>query len=231
MGQDNVKAGRFFEGQGAALVLTAALVILGVLGSRIPGFRDGEFLGLSTLWWAVMMGANAIIHQYYVMFCWRAELHNRALTKRFGDRAFVLFAVVFFILIGARPLLAVALAWSNRGTLPIDPTTAIIVGGLLCLPPMFLMYSIMRYFGMKRAAGIDHFDPDARDFEMVKGGIYRFTSNAQYIYGFLLFWAIGFLFESVAALVMAAFVHAYIWVHYCFTEKPDMRRIYGEPAR
>jgi len=32
---------------------------------------------------------------------------------------------------------------------------------------------------------------------------------------------------ATAALVLAAFCHAYIWVHYFCTEKPDMKRIYG----
>ena len=35
---------------------------------------------------------------------------------------------------------------------------------------------------------------------------------------------IGYLF---VALAVALFQHAYIWVHYYCTEKPDMRRIYG----
>ena len=40
-------------------------------------------------------------------------------------------------------------------------------------------------------------------------------------------WVPAFLFQSMAAMVIAAFSHAYIWVHYYATEKPDMKRIYG----
>ena len=47
------------------------------------------------------------------------------------------------------------------------------------------------------------------------------------VYAFLLFWAIAIGFNSAAALVVAAFSHAYIWVHYYATEKPDMDYRYG----
>ena len=33
--------------------------------------------------------------------------------------------------------------------------------------------------------------------------------------------------EITHALVVAAFQHAYIWVHMLCTEGPDMRRMYG----
>ena len=36
---------------------------------------------------------------------------------------------------------------------------------------------------------------------------------------------------SLAALAAAAFNHLYIWVHFYFTELPDIRFIYGEPAK
>jgi protein-S-isoprenylcysteine O-methyltransferase Ste14 len=63
----------------------------------------------------------------------------------------------------------------------------------------------------------------------VRQGIFRFTANGMYVYGFLMLWAIGLWWASAAALVVAAFNHAYIWVHYYATELPDIRRIYGRP--
>ena len=60
----------------------------------------------------------------------------------------------------------------------------------------------------------------------VTEGIFRFTSNGMYLYAFLLFWAIAFGFASTAALTVAVFSHAYIWVHFWATEKPDMDYIY-----
>ena len=42
----------------------------------------------------------------------------------------------------------------------------------------------------------------------------------------LLFWAIGVGFASSAAIAVAAFSHAYIWVHFYATERPDMQFLY-----
>ena len=65
---------------------------------------------------------------------------------------------------------------------------------------------------------------------MVKKGIFRYTSNGMYWFGFLLLWVPGFLFRSEGALLAALFNHLYIWVHFYFTEKPDMDLIYGGPV-
>lgn len=89
------------------------------------------------------------------------------------------------------------------------------------------MYSVKRYFGMIRAAGADHFEPRYRDMPLVSQGIFRFTSNGMYVYAFLLFWTIAVGFNSTAALTVAAFSHAYIWVHFYATEKPDMDFLYA----
>jgi hypothetical protein len=43
------------------------------------------------------------------------------LTRWFGPKAFPLYAALFTVLIAARPVLAFALGWSNRGTLDIHP--------------------------------------------------------------------------------------------------------------
>ena len=96
----------------------------------------------------------------------------------------------------------------------------------LVLPGIYAMYSVKRYFGMARAAGADHFDVRYREMPLVKDGIFRFTSNGMYLYAFLLFWAIAVGLNSSAALAVAAFSHAYIWVHFYATEKPDMNFLY-----
>lgn len=62
---------------------------------------------------------------------------------------------------------------------------------------------------------------------MVNQGIFRFTQNGMYQYGFLLLWVPAFWFASSATLIDALFNHLYIWVHYYTTEKPDMQGIYG----
>ena len=98
---------------------------------------------------------------------------------------------------------------------------------ILLLPGLYAMYSVREYFGMSRAAGGDHFDVRYRAMPLVKDGIFRYTDDGMYIYAFLLFWAIAVGFNSTAALVVAAFSHAYIWVHFFATEKPDMDYLYA----
>ena len=42
-------------------------------------------------------------------------------------------------------------------------------------------------------------------------------------------WGLALLLGSAGALIAAAFGHAYIWLHFYATEKPDMEFIYGKP--
>jgi len=49
----------------------------------------------------------------------------------------------------------------------------------------------------------------------------------MYIFGFFILWIPGLLLLSKAALLVALFNHIYIWVHYYFTELPDIKVIYG----
>lgn len=216
-----------FEGQGLHLACLVVLLVAYGLATQLPGFDKGAFLGLSTANWAALAVADAIIHQVYVWLCWRLELHGQRLTRSLGNRAFPLYQVVFAILIILRPVLAFVLGWSNRGSLPIDPWLGVAIALVLFVPSVYLFYSIKRYFGFDRAFGIDHFDPAYRDAPLVRGGIFAWSPNAMYVFGFFILWVPAFLFQSTAALVVAAFSHAYIWVHYYATERPDMRRIYG----
>ena len=225
-GQKQSKTELIFEGQffhlGALLVLLMSVFAL----SDLPGFSRGEFLGLSTLVWAVLAITDSILHQLYVWFCWRMELHGKNLSRWFGDKAFVFYAILFTILLVARPILAFSLGWANRGTLNIDPLIGYGVSVLLFAPVAFLGYSIVHYFSFRRAFGIDHFDSAYRQAPLIRQGIFRWSPNAMYVFGFFALWIPAFLFQSLTALIIAAFCHAYIWVHYYATEKPDMSRIY-----
>lgn len=218
----------FFEGQLIHLIGLLILLPAVYLASDLAGFMQGRFLGISTGIWVVLAIADAVIHQSYVWICWRAQLHDQTLSRWFGEPAFVLYAVVFSVLILLRPILLLALGWANRGTLNIDPVLGYGVAIALVIPVSYLMYSVAHYFSFRRAFGIDHFDPSYRNAPLIRQGIFRWTSNAMYVFGISALWIPGFLFQSVAALVVAAFSHAYIWVHYFATEKPDMARIYGQ---
>jgi len=92
---------------------------------------------------------------------------------------------------------------------------------------LYVLYSVLRYFGIARAAGLDHFDPSYHHKPLVKEGIFKYTENVMYIFGLLALWIPGLAATSAPALIAAALTHAYIWVHYYTTEKPDMNRIYG----
>jgi len=211
------------------LHLTAGvLLVYAVYQLRnLPEFGLGGFLGISTSSWVTLTIAVAIIHQVYVWFCWRTELEWKLLSQIMGRLAFVLYAAGFTVLIVLRPILIFILGWSNRGSLPIDPILGYAVSAILVIPALYLMYSVKTYFGFRRAFGLDHFDPSVRDLPLVRHGIFRWSPNAMYVFGFMVLWVPAFLFQSLAALVVAAFSHIYIWVHFYVTERPDMRRIYG----
>ena len=123
------------------------------------------------------------------------------------------------------------LAWHDRGSLSLPVTLRFIMAATFLILGLYAAYSVKRYFGMVRAAGADHFDHSYRAMPLVKEGIFRFTSNAMYLYAFLLFWAIALGYSSTTAVVVAAFSHAYIWVHYYSTEKPDMDCIYAHSSK
>lgn len=168
--------------------------------------------------------AFPVAHQVYVWFAWRVELRSEIVTKTIGFRMYV---VLFFLLFGGRFISMVILAWLDRGSLNLLLVPQAIITVLLIAPGLYAMYSVKQYFGMLRASGADHFDPKYRDMPLVKEGIFRFTGNGMYIYAFLFFWAIATGFNSAASLTVAAFSHAYIWVHFYATEKPDMKFLYG----
>jgi hypothetical protein len=194
----------------------------------------GQLWGISTRTWLWIAIAVPVLHQIVVALLWRAELYHHTMTGWFGAKAFSVFKVIFTILFLGRPITLILLGISNAGTLMLNPLLAYALALLLFLPFAYTMYSVFHYFGIDRAFGIDHFDPSYRNQPFVREGMFRYTENAMYKFGFLILWAIALVFLSKAALVVAAFSHLYIWVHFYFTELPDIRHIYGthekEPA-
>jgi len=224
MGKTNL----IFEKQFIHLVFLGILLYLLSLAIQMEAFQEGHALGISTRTWLYIALGNSIAHQLYVWFCWRIQLHTKFITKFFGKAAFSFYAAGFTVLIVLRPVLITILAISNRDTVQANPLYMKVTALLLLIPAGCLGYSIMRYFSFKRAFGIDHFDESYRSIPLVRQGIFRVTPNAMYVFGFALLWAPAVFFSSAAALVFALFSHLYIWVHYFCTEKPDMKRIYGE---
>ncbi len=167
-----------------------------------------------------------VMHQVWVWFSWRRELTSAAISKAIGFNGYLF---VFFVLFFSRFLSLGYLALVDRDSFILAPTAVVLLTLVVLVPGLYAMFSVMRYFGMKRAAGGDHFDERYREMPPVREGIFRYTDNGMYVFAFLLFWAIALGFNSTSALVIAAYSHAYIWVHFHATEKPDMRFLYESP--
>ena len=190
---------------------------------------NGDLWGISTLTWATFAILAPIIHQCYVLVCWRSELHYQGLSRLFGKNGFKFYKTGFSILAFSRPVLIVLLAISSSMTLSVNPTLSSVLSGLLLIPAVYLFYSVKKYFGFDRAFGIDHFYPEEYRLKpFVDQGIFKYTRNGMYTFGFFLVWVPGFLLQSKAALLLALFSHLYIWVHYYFTELPDIKMIYKD---
>jgi len=207
-------SGQWLHAGGLLALLTATSAEWVRLGQPYP-----------VLFWLAM--ALPIVHQVFVWLAWRLELRSALTRKVMGFRGYL---TTFFILFGGRFVTLLMLAWVDSGSLHLALLPRVFLTGLCLLLGVYAMYSVIRYFGLARAAGADHFDPLYRGMPLVRQGIFRFTNNGMYLYAFLLFWAIAIGLNSSAALAVAAFSHAYIWIHFYATEEPDMRFLYAAAA-
>lgn len=212
-----------------ALFLTVSFFLL-VEVSGFERVHAGQFRGVGTTAWFWIAVGLAVAHQSLVWFCWRTQLHGSLFTRTLGEWGFRVYAIAFSVFGIARAVAVFLVAESNRGTLDVPTILLRLLALILALPTVYLFYSVKRYFGFKRAFGIDHFDETFRSRPMVRRGIFRFASNGMYVFGFLILWIPGLWYASTAALCVALFNHLYIWVHYYSTELPDMKRIYGGTA-
>jgi hypothetical protein len=217
--------------QGQHLLLLIVL-LLAVYFLATRDVLSGQLWGISTWTWLWIAVTVPVLHQIVVAMLWRAELYHNKMTEWFGDQAFSVFKVIFTVLFVARPVTLILLGISNANTLNLNPAVAYIVAGILFIPFAYTMYSVFHYFGVDRAYGQDHFKPvEYRNKPFVKQGMFKYTENAMYKFGFLILWVIALVFLSKAALLAAAFNHLYIWVHFYFTELPDIEFIYRSPSK
>jgi len=207
------------------IVLLFSVYVLTKFDNTILG---GSLLSNLTKYWFLLAILSPIIHQIYVVICWRYELHYKGITKLFGNLGFKLFKLGFGILFASRLITITLLAISNQYTMDFNTTISFSLSVILMMPVVYLFYSVIKYFGIDRAFGSDHFYPEIiKNTPLVNQGIFKYTTNGMYIFGFIMLWIPGILFQSKAALLSALFSHIYIWVHYYFTELPDMKDIYG----
>lgn len=185
-------------------------------------------IGTKTWFW-IAVGAP-ILHQIYVWIIWRLELYKNMFTSHYGVlKAFKVYSIGFSILFASRMIFIVILALSNKASLSINPYFSYSIAAVIMPVVIYLFYSVKKYFTIKRAYGIDHFDKNYNE-PYVKGGIFRYTNNGMYVYGLMILYLPGLLLLSKLALLVALFNHIYIWVHYYCTERPDMKVIYGRKA-
>ena len=74
------------------------------------------------------------------------------------------------------------LAVINQGTLDMPSETLRTLAIVALLPAAYLFYSVKRYFGFRRALGLDHFDTSYRLLPKVREGIFRITPNGMYTF-------------------------------------------------
>ena len=219
----------FFKRQGLHLLALAILIPL-ACAFAADALGDGQWLGVADSTWFWLSIAVAIVHQGVVWLVWRAQLGWATLSRLFGRADILAFGLVFIPLLVSRLLFITALALSDRGSLQLPRAVAITLGVGLLLPAFYTVWSVLRYFGLIRALGTDHFRPGERSRPMVREGAFKWSNNAMYAFVFLLLWSVALLIGSQAALSAALFQHAYIWVHFYCTEEPDMDLIYGPEA-
>ncbi len=188
---------------------------------------SGQLMGVTAGAWMWLSIAVPILHQVYVWFFWRTQLRYSLISKVFGENGFKVYTVGFTVLFASRLVSIVLLSLANRNSIALNPGFSYTLSCLCTALSVYLFYSVRTYFGFQRAYGIDHFDEAYRHVPFVRKGIFRFTPNAMYTFGFLILWVPGLIFYSKAALLAAGFNHIYIWVHYFTTELPDIRYIYG----
>lgn len=188
----------------------------------------GSLWNIETKTWLIFAIAVPIMHQVYVLICWRLELHYNLLSNKFGKNAFKIYAIGFFVLFASRMVFIIFLAESNKETFHINPILKYAILSIVSFLALYAFYSVKVYFGMDRAAGLDHFDLEVRKLPFVNKGIFKYTNNGMYIFAFLIIYVPSILYQSRAAFIVAIFSHIYIWVHYYCTELPDIKIIYSE---
>jgi len=212
-------------------VISLLILLFGIyfISKHDTSVLAGELFGMQTWHWFILAILSPIIHQIYVVLVWRSELYYNQFSNWFGDDGFTVFKIGFALLFVSRPITILLLSISNAKTVHINPIFSYVLSGILLIPAIYLFYSVKTYFGIDKAFGLDHFNPEAFKKEpLIKKGIFKYASNAMYIFGFFILWIPGIILQSKAALLVALFSHIYIWVHYYVTELPDMKVIYGE---
>lgn len=217
----------FFRGQFQHLLLALVLVpgALYLVEPHLTGQSVGPVTDRQAAYGLVAM---VVAHQVTVWLVWRLQLCFGLLSRMLGRADLAVWGVVFLPFLGARVLLLALVGLGDAGSLRLPRAVEVAMGVVLLLPALYTLWSVLRHFGLLRALGADHFRERYRQMELVKEGIFRYSTNPMYTFGFAGLWALAFLLGSPAAMALALFQHAYIWVHMYCTEGPDLEVLYGD---
>ncbi len=185
--------------------------------------NTNTFLKISALSWFIIAMSIPLIHQVYTWICWRSELCWKSVSSSIGFKGYL---ICFFILIISR-FSAVVLCFVDYGSLYKPGLISWALSIVVFIPGLYTMYSVKKYFGFVRAAGADHFDPKYRSMPFEKRGIFKWSSNAMYIFAVNVFWGFAISSGSKAMFVFAPYTTIGVWLHYFCTEKEDFKVIYG----
>ena len=211
----------FFKGQIWHLGGTIVLFYIGAQSVDLES-NSNTFIGISALNWFIIAMSIPLIHQTYVWICWRSELCWKSISSSIGFKGYL---IVFFILIISR-FSAVVLCFVDYGSLYTPGWFAWVLSIIVFIPGAYTMYSVKKYFGFMRAAGADHFDPKYRDMAFEKRGIFKWSSNAMYVFGLAVPFAFATAAGSQSMFIVAVYSYISIWLHYFFTEKEDFKIVY-----
>lgn len=209
--------------------LLALLILLPIVWAfAAPVMGEGSWLGITDITWFWLTIGTAVLHQIVVWIVFRLQLGWATLSKIFGRFDLFIWSLIFLPFLLARVITLLGLAKSDSSSLFLPELIALALAFFLLIPAIYTIWSVLRYFGIIRALGADHFRVSYRKMPLVKKGIFRWNSNSMYSFAFFLLWFIALFLGSQAALSAALFQHLYIWVHYFCTEKPDMEIIYDK---
>ena len=218
--------GKILERQGYQL---GAYLILGGLllyGGRRLSNDAHIFAGFSALQWMAVSWLLAGVFQFWIAFFWRLELYGKHISRRLGPAGFIVFRIGFVILGAARFLMLVPVALSTRNTMDLPDYLRFFLIIVSTPGIVWAAYGALFQFGFKRATGADHFDPAYRTAALESSGIFKHMRNPMYAIVLLVLYHPGLLWQSAPGLLLAAAHHAFVWVHYFCTEKPDLTEIY-----
>lgn len=151
-------------------VQIAAAILLG--GDRVAGGRSDRRVARPVRGVLAVHGAGRAVRPPDVCLGGMASRTvPRSWTRRFGDRALTVFGVGFFILFGLRPVTIIALAVADHGTLWEASPSPWLAAVVLATPAVWTLYSVVRWFSVRRALGVDHFEPGFNE-QLVRRGAF-----------------------------------------------------------